>query len=146
MAGSFMLDLAKFEKKVAGSGGTMQACITKIALEIFKRVIEKSPVDTGRFRANWSVMIGKYGIGTTESLDPTPRMNRTGPTIAQAEWDTLKWNGQGNIFLTNNLVYSIPLEYGHSKKQAPAGMVRVTIAEVQAGIDQIVQGIANGSS
>ena len=32
----------------------------------------------------------------------------------------------------NNVEYIVPLEYGHSKKNAPHGMVRITLCEYQA--------------
>jgi hypothetical protein len=34
------------------------------------------------------------------------------------------------FFLTNNLSYIRPLEYGHSK-QATVGMVRITVAKIE---------------
>jgi len=30
----------------------------------------------------------------------------------------------------NNVEYIVPLEYGHSRQQAPQGMVRVSIADI----------------
>ena len=41
-------------------------------------------------------------------------------------------------YLVNNLPYAVPLEYGHSS-QAPAGMVRVTIAEFQQIVEAAVR-------
>ncbi|WP_256203847.1 MULTISPECIES: hypothetical protein [unclassified Pseudomonas] len=38
----------------------------------------------------------------------------------------------------NNLPYAIPLEYGHST-QAPAGMVRVTLANFQHIVDEAIR-------
>ncbi|MNJ81742.1 hypothetical protein D3C77_807050 [compost metagenome] len=41
-------------------------------------------------------------------------------------------------FIVNNLPYAIPLEYGHSS-QAPAGMVRVTLANFQRIVDEAIR-------
>jgi hypothetical protein len=42
----------------------------------------------------------------------------------------LKNIGVGSVtYMTNNLPYAIPIEYGHSK-QSPAGMVRINVARV----------------
>lgn len=129
MAGTFSLNLARICKK---HNVNMRDFVRKIALEAFKRVIEKSPVDTGRFRANWGVKIGSAYAGYNEDArDTTPVGDRSGPTCAKAEWDTLRWNAEGAITLSNNTVYARPLEYGHSKIQAPGGMVRLSIAEIQ---------------
>lgn len=121
MAGTFALDISKFVNKAKVDTKT---AVQKIAMEAFRRVIEKSPVDTGRFRANWGVMVGSPYAGVTDVTD------KAGAATAAAMMAAVKgWNGQGSVYLCNNLPYSIPLEYGHSK-QAPGGMVRVTIAEM----------------
>jgi hypothetical protein len=38
----------------------------------------------------------------------------------------------------NNLPYAVPLEYGHSK-QAPGGMVRITLARFQQIVDEAIR-------
>lgn len=130
--GSFSIALRAFENRAAGN---MRLVIQKIALEAFKRVVEKSPVDTGRFRANWGVKIGSPYAGQVEAFD------RDGArTISKLTVDVAAWNAQGSIYLCNNLAYSIPLEYGHSKVQAPAGMVRVTVAEMGGVAAQVARG------
>ena len=100
--------------------------VRKIALDMFRRVIIKSPVDTGRFKSNWQVAIGSIPFGTLELNDKTGAA-----TIAQVTAATLGLKAGDVIYLVNNLAYARALEYGHSK-QAPAGMVRVTIAEYNA--------------
>lgn len=124
MAGTFSISLEQFAIKTEKQA--FAAC-QKIAMECWKRVIEKSPVDTGRFRANWSCSIGSPYSGTTESFDKSG-----GATEAKAIMVTAGWNLKQAISLVNNVQYSVPLEYGHSQ-QAPSGMVRVTVAEMQNG-------------
>jgi nitroimidazol reductase NimA-like FMN-containing flavoprotein (pyridoxamine 5'-phosphate oxidase superfamily) len=41
-------------------------------------------------------------------------------------------------YLVNNLPYAVPLEYGHSK-QAPGGMVRITLARFQQVVDEAIR-------
>lgn len=127
--GDFTKSLRAFENK---AGTRMKSIVQKIGMEAFKRVIEKSPVDTGRFRANWGVQIGSPYTGTINSTDKSGRL-----AIASAQALAQMWNGQGSIFLCNNVPYSIPLEYGHSK-QAPGGMVRTTVAEIGGVVSQVV--------
>lgn len=124
MAGSFSISLANFQVKTEKQ---MKLVCQKIAMESWRRVIEKSPVDTGRFRANWGCQVGSPYAGTSDSFDKAG-----GATIGKAVTVTAGWNGKGSIYLVNNLSYSIPLEMGHSK-QAPSGMVRITVAEMQNG-------------
>lgn len=124
MAGNFALDISRWCNKAKAD---TRAVIQSIAMETFKRVILRSPVDTGRFRANWGVMVGSPYTGVDESA----RDKSGSSAIGKAQTITVNWNAQGLITCCNNLAYSHKLEYGHSK-QAPQGMVRVTAAEITA--------------
>lgn len=121
----FTLQIAKFVEKAKGNADLV---LRKVAIEIFSRVIQKSPVDTGRFKSNWLVAIGSIPDGTTVAIDVTAAVTRV-------EAATLGAKAGDVIYLVNNLPYSRALEYGHSK-QAPAGMVRLTVAEYGAIVDK----------
>lgn len=125
MAGSFSADLSKFAVKTEKRAKTV---IRKITLEAFTGVVLRTPVDTGRARANWSPAVG----GPSPALDVNKAdKSRTGPTIAAMNKAALDWNCIGTIYLCNNVPYIGALEYG-SSKQAPAGMVRLTLSEISA--------------
>ncbi|MDA8114991.1 MAG: HK97 gp10 family phage protein [Acidithiobacillus sp.] len=129
--GSFAIALQGFEKKAADQA---RIAVQKIAMEAFQRVIMRSPVDTGRFRANWGVSVGSPYAGVDiNSFDPDGSV-----TAAKAMQAVQAWNGQGDIFLCNNLPYSIVLEFGHSG-QAPQGMVRLTITEMGGVAQQVAR-------
>lgn len=109
----------------------MDTAVRKIALELFSRVILKSPVDTGRFRANWQVAVGSIPSGTLELDD------RSGTaTISKATAGTAGVKAGDVIYLVNNLPYAQRLEDGYSQ-QAPAGMVGLTVQEFQRVVRQI---------
>lgn len=91
----------------------------------------------GRMRANWFVTIGAASTATTEEVDPT---GAQAIAAAQAALSTFK--AGSTIFITNNLPYAVPIEYGHSTKQAPSGVVRVTLAEADAIMNKAVQSSA----
>lgn len=116
----FSAQIKQFSDKARGN---MDLVVRKIALEMFSRVIEKSPVDTGRFKGNWQCAIGAVPAGTLELFDKDGSA-----TIAQVTADTLGVKAGDVITLVNNLAYSRALEYGWSK-QAPSGVVRTTVAE-----------------
>lgn len=124
MAGNFALDISRWCKNAKAD---TKSVVQKIAMETFKRVILRSPVDTGRFRANWGVMVGSPYTG----FDEAARDKSGSSAIGKAQTATINWNAQGLITMCNNVAYSHKLEYGHSK-QAPSGMVRVTAAEIMA--------------
>jgi hypothetical protein len=88
---SFALDVSRWVERAKAQP---ELVLRKVALDVQRRVMERTPVDTGRARAGWG----------------------------------LSMTGTHTAVIHNSVEYIIPLEYGHSK-QAPAGMVRPTIAE-----------------
>ena len=97
--------------------------IRKIALELLKKVTMKSPVDTGRFRANWMVGIGGADETTTDSTVNDAMMRGS---IVLTAYRDLK-----QIHLSNNLTYAAGLEHGHSM-QAPLGVAEISVEEIEA--------------
>lgn len=109
----------------------MDLAVRKIALELFSRVILRSPVDTGRFRGNWMVAIGNIPSGTLDLEDKTGTA-----TVSKATAATAGVKAGDVIYLVNNLPYAQRLEDGYSG-QAPAGMVGLTVQEFQQVVRQI---------
>lgn len=107
--------------------------VRKVGLDIAESLVDKSPVDTGRFKANWNCAFGRIDPLTTPSTDKGGERTKNRIRI-----QLNGWQGGDTIFLTNSLPYAIPLEYGHSK-QAPLGMVRLTATQFQTFIDKAVR-------
>lgn len=97
--------------------------IRKIALDLLRKVTMKSPVDTGRFRANWMVGIGGADETTTDSTVNDAMMR--GAIILSAYRDLKQ------IHLSNNLSYAAALEHGNSM-QAPLGVAEISVEEIEA--------------
>jgi hypothetical protein len=116
------LDITRIIKKAKGNTDIV---MRKITLELFTRVILKSPVDTGRFRNNWVMATGTYSNETTEATD---KSGSRAIGVVASKVSTMKFDGK-LIYLTNSLPYAIELERG-SSKQAPQGMVRLTAMEI----------------
>lgn len=115
---SFGGDVSAYAKK---TGLTIDNAVVAICSEATRRIITKTPVDTGRARGNWFASINEVHGGTDEG-------RREGDAIIQGV--ILAQNAGGKVFnLTNNLPYINGLEHGRSG-QAPAGMVRVTAVEI----------------
>jgi hypothetical protein len=131
---SFSGDIARFASNVQAQNDQQ---VRVIALELFRRVILKTPVDTGRARANWQFS------RDTPSAVPTAETDKSGGATVEKIGSELQKEQAGGVFwLANNLPYIRVLEYGEYpdpnagtktvggySKQAPAGMVRVTAAE-----------------
>lgn len=118
----FLSDIAKWIEK---SKKAQDMYVQKTILEIDKRLIQKSPVDTGRFKNNWNISDGFINPSTTESTAPNITQSKSAASVF-----SIKANGQ-TVFITNALPYAYRIEYeGWSKIKAPAGVVRITIAEM----------------
>jgi hypothetical protein len=134
VASRFAVDVRKFAVKTAKKAVIVPRVI---AVDVFGRVILKTPVGNpdlwkrpesappgytgGRLRGNWQASVGAPAEG---ELGIRSAVEAEGEVFAAAA----AWGGEGSIFLTNNLPYAEEIERGHSK-QAPQGMVRVTVTE-----------------
>ena len=127
MAG-FADQVRAWERKTARK---MDLAVRKIALEMFRRIILKSPVLSGRFRGNWQLAIGSVPEGTLELDDKTGTA-----TIAKGAATAMGFNAGETIFFANNLPYARRLEEGYSQ-QAPNGMVALTVQEFQSVVSRI---------
>jgi hypothetical protein len=123
---SFSVDLAKFGQKAIDNS---EKIVRKIAFDMHRKIVERTPVDTGRAKANNQISVGSVPSSTTESKDTTPLGQAGAGTLSAANISADKFKLGDTIFLYNNVEYILSLEYGHSK-QAPAGMFRITFEEV----------------
>jgi hypothetical protein len=90
-----------------------------IAFRLFARIIDTTPVDTGRAKANWNFVSGDQADLSTREA---------------GEANLIRVTTSDVYTISNNLAYIVPLEEGHSG-QAPAGMVKVSIASEKAILD-----------
>jgi hypothetical protein len=124
---TFTLDIAKWVEKTKGR---IDLFVRKLSLDLFTRIVLRSPIDTGRFRGNWQLAIGQMPEGVLELDDKTGAA-----TIAAAQAVSLDIKAGDIIYLINNLPYANRLENGWSK-QAPAGMVGLAIAELDQAVNK----------
>lgn len=87
----------------------------------------------GRFRGNWQFSIDTPADGVIDSVDPNGRA-----TIAILRSQVNQLTAGQTAYIVNNLPYAIPLEYGHSK-QAPNGMVRLTVDRFQQIVNEAIR-------
>lgn len=119
---SFAADISRFVER---AGGNMDTAVRQATVMLAQGVILKSPVDTGRFRANWTFAAGAVPGGTSAALDQDGRTTLS-RLVAQIGVSPVG----GLTYLANNLPYAVRLENGYSD-QAPQGMVRLTAMEFQ---------------
>ena len=119
---TFTVDLTKYAKKTKSEIGTAKRAIV---FNIFKQVIQKTPVATGRAKGNWFITENAPSTQVSQTTDMTNK-GGIGPE-AQKQLNNITLN-LGLDFLTNNLPYIGRLEFG-SSSQAPSGMVRTTLRQ-----------------
>ena len=145
-AAEFNADLEKFAQSIERSVGTVRR---RVALDLFERINEKTPVGNvaawksgrappgyvgGRLRASWNMTDGQ----PSDEVQPAgqssyPSKGKITATFSRP-YDV--------TWITNNTPYAERVEFGHSQQQAPAGMVRVSLAEVEAELMSTVSELA----
>lgn len=102
-------DADSFSKKVAG--------------EMLRQVVTRSPVDSGAYRGNHRVGVG--------SVDTTADKSQTENTAIQRGVATIQaGGGLGKIvYISNSLPYATKIEFGHSM-QAPNGVYALSFQSI----------------
>jgi hypothetical protein len=141
MAG-FSVPLAQLAAKVKLD---LETVVRKSTMEVFKAVVLKTPVDTGRARANWNVSQNAINTTTTESTNQQRGIGEATKALSMP--------AGGVVYLANSLPYAPVLEYGGypnpPKKgkgktiggfstQAPAGMVRLSAQEFSDHVQKVI--------
>jgi hypothetical protein len=148
MGAAFSLDIGDWCKKAKKD---VDRAARSIVLTIFSGVIEKTPVDTGAARGNWQLGYDVMPQGTVTVKD-TSRGSAAPALAAKMDQPII---GR-TLYLVNNLPYIGVLEYGGYpnppkggegktaggfSRQAPAGMVRITVSEIS---ERVREGISKG--
>lgn len=98
-----------YDKKVLG---TLEKTVRAVALVVDAELINTTPVDTGRARANWLPSLNTPDVRIVEP--------NSAPLLLTTELKSFKLSD--TILITNNLPYIRRLNDG-SSKQAPKGFV-----------------------
>lgn len=107
----------------------------KIAFDLTSDFVRGNPVDTGHARSNWF-------IGSTRDASVENRTVKSGsPSLNRAAVFASTHHAGVDYYITNNVPYILPLEYG-SSKQAPVGWVRSTVSRWQKLVDRVVHEVA----
>lgn len=128
----FNAQLTKFARKIQVAP---RKVVKKVAFQLFRRIIEKTPVDTGRARASWNIAIGSIDSSIAPEGD---NLKSPGALASKANTVLAGYGTDGRlpvVWISNNLPYIGELENGHSQ-QSPAGMVALSIQEEQSAFNQ----------
>ena len=126
--GSFSIDISKFVKKVPDKVNEM---VRKIVFDVYRNVVMRTPFDTGRAMGNWQIDIDRMPTDILEATGQAMQDAVAQQLINKSHTIIAKIKNNSVIYIINNCEYIIPLEHGHSRLQAPQGMVKITIEEYQ---------------
>lgn len=144
-SGRFTADIRKFVEK---TNGNIDLVVRKVLFDLSTSLVLRTPVDTGRLRANWQYGLDSIPESVSDGTDdPTARLHGEIGNVPEVA-------GRRH-YLINNLPYAPVVEYGlypnpvkvgsqkrgetvprpHTvngfSEQAPYGMVRITVVEFQ---------------
>lgn len=140
---SFALDIRKFVEKAKDRA---DIAVKGTMIGVAAKVDERSPVGDakywkhpppkgyvgGRFRGNWQLGVGSMPGGVLNRVDPT------GSKVMAEIGAAIPGEAAGKVYyLANNLPYAQRIENGWSR-QAPTGVVGLTVTEFQAFVDKAV--------
>ena len=163
---SFASSIRKF---VVDTKAQQDMAVRRVMFNAFTMVLKASPVDTGRFRANWQY---GYGVQPTGVIDATD-LSGDGASTRDALGSQVT-KGIGVHYLVNNLPYAEVIEYGYYpnpvakgtyvpagqtkygitgpgyakrseggfSKQAPAGVLRITYEQLADDLGKIANEVA----
>lgn len=128
VAKSFSADIEAFGKKMNLNA---DEALRSVALELFGRIVEQSPVDKGRYRASHRVSVN------TVDASVEPEGQDTYGLPSSAEISNAKFGD--TVILSNNLPYAQRIEDGWSG-QAPAGVYGPAFDAVSSIIGIVLRG------
>jgi hypothetical protein len=145
---SFGEDLSRFANS---TDARADAVVRKIVLDVGVSLVMKSPVGDadywimpapegyvgGRFRANWQYGLSAPDISTDERIDPSGA-GSIGNIVSKTP---IKAGGLVH-YITNSLPYAGRLEEGWSKRQAPNGMVAITVLEFKPIVEAAARALS----
>jgi hypothetical protein len=120
-----------------------------VGLSMLSRVVMRTPVGNpsnwkvkkapkgyagGRLKANWQAEINAPAKGEVSKIDANG-----GSTINKGFGKMAAANLGDSIYIVNNLPYAQAIENGHSRTQAPAGMVKVSVQEFVREVNKIAR-------
>jgi hypothetical protein len=125
--GEFAKRLAIISKRVQDNA---LKTVQRAAIAADQTAVLKTPVDTGRARANWMVSIGTPNLSETPSTSADVALQQGRDAIGSYQL------GQGGIFISNSVPYIQQLDQG-SSAQAPAGISAQAIAAAKRQLVEV---------
>lgn len=133
----FALDIEKFVRKTRTR---LDLTLQKVTFDLGSQLMTParaggaSPVDLGFFINNWNVSLNQPDFSVSDPANP-------GANAATLVLESVAASAQfgDTVYITNGTEYGPALENGHSK-QAPNGVVKITVANYPGVVARSVAG------
>lgn len=121
----------KFMKQVEQDAVIVQK---SLAVNLFTRIVQRTPVDTGNARSNWNIATGAPVFDVVERKFDPAAAPAASQGVAMQKAFKLKTPKTGQtIWITNGADYIGFLEFGTSR-MAPFAMVQLSVQEITQAI------------
>lgn len=134
-----MSNVAKFNAELEVAATKIRGDLNKfyrlVCLEVLKRIVLRTPVDTGRARGNWQLEIGRSASGVL-SVEGS-RGSMADLAISGGITKLAQIPAFSLVHITNNVEYLYYLEYDRRSPQSPEGMVEITLTEMTTFLSTI---------
>ena len=117
--------------------GSIVQIVKKACIDLYRRIVERTPVDTGRAKASWGLSIFNSADVATKSKYSESQISEIINTEVR-DFTTKRLGTQ--VVIYNNLEYIEFLENG-SSGQAPTGMVTVSLVEFETHFNLALEGL-----
>lgn len=115
----FQGDIEKWIKQVKSG---LDDVIREFVKAVHADLVKRSPVDTGRFRANWQITYNHIPMYALNEYDKSGEKTIASGIRTANVLPLGRGGAVTTIYFSNMLIYANALEYGHSQ-QAPAGVL-----------------------
>jgi len=135
----FELDLERASEALGIGLGDV---VDKLGFDLMRNIVLRTPVARGTAAGNWQASEGDRPAApvlATTGTNEDAQAKALGSFAQVANGEPFR-----KVWLGNFLPYIEALEFGHSK-QAPAGMVRVAMAEVKVELEDAVERALRGA-
>ena len=104
--------------------------LKEIAFEVLRGVVIRTPVDIGHAKAGWLVTSGAPATTVPLAVDKAGSTTMSNGRNVIDRHNNIK----KILWIVNNVIYIGALEAGHSRLQAPQGMVRLTLQRIRRNL------------
>lgn len=118
----FALDLKRFASK---TGDSLEETRRNFIIKLYGAIIDRTPVDTGRLKNNWLTSVATPNRKILKGFDKSG-------SKAKKRVEANLGEGDVAVYMSNNLPYAVAIEEGHSKENAPDGMVKINVERFES--------------